>query len=199
MKKILPVLIPFIVVVVLLGGWFLFSRSKGIDMNTGSSDQNQAASQGAQKQEDGSITGRLKDIINQNMPLKCSWSDGQGNSGTAYIKNRKYYTEVKSTEGKDGFMIMLGSCLWSWQSDNNQGIKMCFSEEESQSMWDETADEATGAIRTPAGDYRCASDVFSDAVFSPPSNINFVDIDQMMQDAGISNIQQTAEEEEPIE
>lgn len=198
MKKISPVLIPFIVVVIILGAWFLFSRSKGIDMNTGSSDQNQAASQGAQKQEDGSITGRLKDIINQNVPLKCTWSDGQGNSGTAYIKNRKYYTEIKNTEGKDGFMIMLGSCLWSWQSDNNQGIKMCFSEEESQSMWDETADEANGAVRTPTGDYRCAPDVFSDVVFSPPSNINFVDFDQMMQDAGLPDIQEVVEEE-PIE
>jgi|GEM_PF-1054560 len=197
MKKLLPVLIPFIVVIIIFGGWFLFSRSKGIDMNNGAGNQNQGE---VQKEEDGSITGRLKDIINQNMPLKCSWSDGQGNSGTAYIKNRKYYTELKNADGKEGFMIMLGSCLWSWEAGGNQGIKMCFSEEESEAMWDESDEEiATGTVRTPAGDYHCAPGVFSDSVFSPPGNINFTDFDQMMQDIGIPDVEEMTQEVETEE
>lgn len=123
-----------------------------------------------------SFTGKIKDAIARDTPLKCEWTSGE-NSSVGYIKNKKFYGENTTKEGK-GYILISDNCMWSWQENKNEGIKICFEKSEDNNLWD--SDNA------PKDDYHCSLAVFSDSIFNPPANVNFLDVDEMMKKAGVT-------------
>jgi hypothetical protein len=65
---------------------------------------------------------------------------------------------------------------------------MCFEVKEGESIWDEMESQDNQIDNS----YNCAPSVVNDAVFTPPSNVKFADIDQMMQ--GLQQSGQAAQE-----
>jgi hypothetical protein len=170
MKKFLPIIV-IIAVVVLAGGaaWMFLGKGKG-GVTLPGGIKKEAGQTGE------AFTGKLKDAIAKGIPMKCSYTQG-GNSGTSYIKGSKVYGEITG-QGKQGYVIMVDKCMWSWNKGETQGIKMCFEE----NVWD-TEDTETGSAPTEA-EYNCSPTIISDSQFNPPGNVKFMTMEEMMKGGG---------------
>lgn len=119
------------------------------------------------------FTGSLKSAIEKGVPIKCTTPKNEA-TGTeviaGFFKGHKYYGEVVTGE-KHGYIIMVDNCIWSWEKDTKIGVKICSN---TDNMWD-FPEESTGI-------YSCSLAVFSDSIFTPPSDIQFMDIASQMQE-----------------
>lgn len=151
------------------------------------SPQAQADGQASQEQDQESYTGNLEKIMNLGVPLKCTWKMDENYYGTAWIKGENSYSEVYN-EGQTAKIIVKDNCMWSW-SEENQGVKACFEDSQAEEMGEleEGMEKAPTAMETeemrPPQDvsYNCSPAVFGDDKFNPPAEVEFVDMDQMMQ------------------
>ena len=171
MKKSLPIIIVLLLVALGIGAWSFLGKN-------GKKEIPAVPIPGEVKKEAGeegeSFTGKLKQVITRGVPMKCTVNQDNF-SGTSYIKGKKVYSEI-TQGGKEAFMIMVDKCMWNWSKDENQGVKMCFDED----VWD-SDEEGTVPIDAQ---YNCRPTIISDSKFNPPANINFLDMDQMMEGFG---------------
>lgn len=173
MKKALPIVIILVVILGAGAWWFLGKSGVSLPVSVPGGIEKETGEEGE------SFTGKLKAAMALGVPMKCTYQQGDF-MGTGYIKGKKYYGEVMQ-QGKKGYVIMKDNCLWSWSTEQPQGVKMCFEEdffEQGQEYQEYEGFE--GSVPTEA-EYHCAPAVFPDSRFDPPSNINFMDMDQMMQ------------------
>lgn len=180
MKKILPIIIVLVIIVAALAGWFLMGKGKKTTNQGGSKQTTQEEAKGE------SFSGKIKDAFMRNIPLKCTYKTDDNNFGTGWLKNKRYYGEI-TANGKQGFIILVDNCLWTWDKEKAEGVKMCFKVEEGKSIWDDMGQQGNQFN----DNYNCAPSVVNDAVFTPPSNIKFTDIDEMMK--GLSQPSQATE------
>lgn len=119
------------------------------------------------------FSGTLKAAIAMGVPMKCSYTvDGAEYEG--YVKGEQYMGKV-SANGKVGNVIIKDNCMWSWSDEEAQGIKTCFEPAEGEdSIWD-SSDTSDLSMN-----YTCRPAAIGDDKFSPPSNVNFMDLDAMM-------------------
>ena len=163
MKKLLPIIL--IVVVLAVGAWFFLSKGKG-----------EVSVPGEIKKETGqaeeTFTGKLKDAVARGLPMKCTYSQ-DGSSGTSYIKGSKVYAEIAG-QGKEGYVIMVDKCMWTWNKGETQGVKMCFE----TNVWEE-GEEGASSAPTEA-EYKCSPAMVSEGQFNPPANVKFMTVEEMM-------------------
>jgi len=183
MKKSLPIIIILVIIVAGLVGWKYLGKGKTA-LTSGGTEQVQEETQGE------SFTGKIKDAFMRNVPLKCTYQMDENNSGVGWLKDQKYYGEITSN-GKMTYVILVDNCLWSWSKDEAKGVKMCLEPKEGEDIWTDMEKEQQAADY----DYNCVPSVVNDAVFTPPGNIKFMDIDQMMK--GFEQTNQATEE--PVE
>jgi hypothetical protein len=191
MKKLLPVIL-ILVVVVGLGGYLLTRQTKtpeiqmptGQEVPTTESEETQETETGTENE---TFTGRLKAMVGLGIPLKCSFDQGDDYQITTWIKGEKFYSEIVSQEGT-AQVIFKDDCMWNWSDDREQGIKMCFEPEEAEQMLSGESKEGetdqnleTDQDLPTDVDYNCQPTTVSDAKFNPPSDIEFMDFDQMME------------------
>lgn len=157
MKKILPIAV---IVIVLAGGAYFLLGKKEVGKN-------------------GSIVNKLqsftslKAAIALGIPMKCTYKV-EGNEYEGYIKGKQWRGKMKSQDGKVGEVILKDNCMWSWTSEETQGLKMCFEPEEGQEdVWDQ---QDTQGI-----EYNCMPSAITDAKFDPPSTVKFLNLQEMMQ------------------
>ena len=187
MKKSLPI----ILVVLVVGGVgaYLFMNQSGQEMmpkvldtaqqEQGGEDQQSIEDEGQKEVTKESYTGNLAMMVKLGVPLKCTFSQGDRYSGTMWVKGKNFYNEVTS-EDETGKIIFKDDCMWSWSEGQEKGIKMCFDPDESSSIF--SGDSETGQANIPTNvDFNCKPAVFTDAKFSVPSGVEFVDFDQMME------------------
>lgn len=188
MKKLLPIIL--VVFAIGVGGYLYMQRSKTSVMDQGGTTGQEETGEtgGTAETETGgeeaggdkeTYTGTLKKMVDLGVPLKCTYTQEGGFSGTTWVKGKKFYTEVEA-EGQSGKIIFKDDCMWNWSEGQEQGIKMCFDPEEADDMFSGEAD--TGQTNLPTDvDFNCKPAVFTDAKFNPPNDIEFMDMDQMMQ------------------
>jgi len=165
MKKAIPFIVIGAIVIIAIVSWFVFGKKGG----------GEQIKQEVKKEE--SFTGKLKEMVARNVPMKCTFKDDKGNSGIGYVKNKKYYGEVIS-DGKTSYVIMIDNCMWSWSLEEKQGVKMCFDVEEGEDFWKGMDEEAK--MNTPQSNYNCKPAIVSDSMFNPPEGIKFMDMDKLM-------------------
>lgn len=161
MKKYLIILIP----IFLIAGVFLIIN------NRNSSPTEKIGT------DENPLTSAIsfKDAILKNTPMKCkSVVEGDEGQGTmaGIIQGNQYIGQIKM-EGKMSNVLIKESCMWSWQEGETSGFKMCF----------ETTDEGLFPGMDPsqlAENVNCSPTIVSPSTFSPPSNINFIDVDDAM-------------------
>ena len=112
--------------------------------------------------------------------MKCTYTV-EGNEYESYIKGENYRGKIKTAEGKTGEVIIKDNCMWTWSEEEVQGIKTCFevSDPETPDVWE----QPQGAVGTNMT-YTCLPAAVTDAEFTPPSNIEFMDLDAMMEGLG---------------
>lgn len=153
LKKILPIAI---IVAVVGGGAYFFLIKKG----------------GGVASKLQSFTS-LKAAVELGVPMKCSYKV-EGAEYEGYIKGKQWRGKMKSADGKFGEVILKDNCMWSWTSEDAQGLTMCFEPEEGEDdVWDQQ--DMTDV------EYNCVPTAITDAKFDPPSNIKFLNLQEMMQ------------------
>jgi len=154
-----------VVVVGLLGAYMMFGRGNKpgiVETMTG---------------EDQPFSGTLKAAVALGVPMKCTYTvDGVEYEG--YVKGEQYAGKIDA-EGKVGNVIIKDDCMWSWSEEETQGVKLCFKTEgEGKSIWDDT--DASAANAAANYSYNCRPAAITDDKFNPPSDIEFIDLDAMM-------------------
>ena len=173
MKKIIPILIIVAVIAVLVVGVWMFLGKGSVSLPVSGPGviQKEAGESGKE------FIGKIKDVVALGTPMKCTYTQGDLTS-ESYIKGENMYSEVNQ-KGKTSYVIVKGKCMWNWTTGEAQGTKMCF-EKNLWEMSEEQTQEGQASIPTES-EYRCVPAVFSNAKFNLPANINFMDLDELMQ------------------
>jgi len=136
-----------------------------------------------QKEEEESYSGNLEKIMALGIPVKCSWKRDENYYGESWVKGKQSYGEV-AQEGRKTKVIWKDDCLWAWEEGNPQGTKICM---QPSSETPELPQEGQEPIQPqpqqyqPADmEYSCRPAVFGDDKFNPPAEINFLDVDELM-------------------
>ena len=120
----------------------------------------------------------LKSAIALGVPLKCTYKINEIEY-EGYIKGKNWRGNM-SQQGKTTNIILKDNCMYAWSNEAPQGTKMCFEED----VWE----SEEGGFQQPNVDYICSPAVFGDDKFSPPSSIQFMDlnnINSLMKNQGI--------------
>lgn len=176
----------FLFSIILLSALVLGACNKSTSVSRGSkSDQGEQKSveQKVQEKKGEGFVGKLKDAMNLGTAMKCTWKQGENSYGESYVKGKNVYSEF-TNEGKTGYMIMKDDCMYTWEKSNPQGIKMCSlktetTEETGEPEQDDFDFSEMKGSAPDDMDYNCSPAVFADNKFSPPSDVKFMDLEQM--------------------
>lgn len=166
MKKLLPVLL----VVLAVGGGAYFFLGKKDSTSPGSSVSDK-------------FSGSLKAATALGVPMKCTYTV-EGTEYEGWVKGENYRGKIKSADGKSGEIIMKDNCMWSWSEGETQGIKTCFDPADTEEVDGDVWDQPQGADGTDIS-YTCLPAVITDAQFTPPSDIEFLDLESLIQGFGV--------------
>jgi len=186
------IIIIIVVVVILLAAFLFLNRGK----NT---TQNPAGTQSATTQENQStqapgIKDSLLGLLQSTSGIKCSVTDANG-SYTVIAKGDKAKIEGisfanpqdPSQNGKTGTMINDGTWAYIW--NGQQGMKFNLKETQQGANSQEKATDWKGwaqQMQTSGAKYDCNPTVATDADFTPPANVTFQDLGELMK-----NLKQT--------
>lgn len=120
------------------------------------------------------FSGTMKAAMELGVPMKCSWNY-DNNSGESIVRGNNVYTKV-AVDGNSSEIITKDKCMWAWSDQmKGQGVKMCSEED----MTDNDTYEDYGGA--PADmNYKCVPTVVTAATFTPPADVNFIDMSEMM-------------------
>lgn len=189
MKK--AILIPILLLILVGAGFFVYNKRSGSNQLTvPTSDR---AEQGSDSKAS-SFTGNLMDVLQMGRAVKCTGSfDSEEGSMkmTVYAAGQRSYTESTLDMGSEGTMtfysIYDGDWMYSW-NDQGMATKMKVSDMEdlAEDMPEaedfEAGDQESMQAFQQQFDYKCSPWVPDNSMFVPPSDVEFVDLTQTMQD-----------------
>ena len=159
--------------------------------------------------QESSVKGNLKDLLGMGKNIKCTFSDEQDGVSLdieTYISGNKVRTTTtQKSPDNETFVydtIMDDTWVYNWDSMGN-AYKMNLKEmEELAQKYSENDESADTSTEMPAVediqkefDYKCNPWVPDNSKFQVPSNINFIDQGEIMEET----IQQTEEIKENLQ
>ncbi len=180
-------LIIVVVVLLLLGaGYFFFNQNATKTLP------------GIGQQKGGGVFSSIQDALSRSLTLQCEYPDDKGNKTTVYIKGGAIRVMGYSVgEGQaQGHTLMKDNKMYIWNDDSKEGMVFAFNPQEIQKSAESIKNEMAGAKQTAnqgedfvkgLEQYKqyCKSASVPDSVFSLPSGIKFVDLEQQMKDSGV--------------
>jgi hypothetical protein len=167
-----------VILLIVLGaaGYFLMNKSQAPSQTESSTSVPQ--------EQNTSAFSTIKDALSRSLSLQCDFTNEEGIQTTAYIKNGAVRSDMtSSTPGQSGHMIMKDNTFYSWQDGKTDGIMMKFSPED----LDSAQQQATQGVNPQESldtmeKYKesCKTANVSDSVFTPPSEVKFQDMSEMM-------------------
>ena len=155
-----PVVVVVLLVIVALVGFFLL---KGKGKTPGST------------QSEG-VFGSIKDAISKSLSLKCEYKVGE-NTTIAYVKGSNVRIDG-SWEGKNNSAAILKeNKMWTWDIAKKEGIIFSFENTQSGTQTQATSDQIVGSLENQK--QYCKVSVFSDSVFTPPTDVKFQDLSNL--------------------
>lgn len=153
--------------------WYLYVRTP---------DEEGTPSATTEESESGSFVGSIADALKVGTAMKCTWSY-QGEDATFYIKGQKYYGEITTAEVGTIKYIYRDNCTYYWQEGQSQGTKLCVTPTEGEEEeYDASELESVDASAEALGyEYSCQTEVITDARFTLPSGVEFLDLSQYLQ------------------
>jgi len=105
--------------------------------------------------------------------MECTYTMN-GTKVKSRIKGKNFSGEMETPEGLS-YVIIKDNCMWTWQKDTKQGVKTCFKNEDGSetSIWDDFDK------KTPDAKYNCHPAVISENAFNIPSDVSFMNIDNL--------------------
>ncbi len=160
MKKLLPILI---ILVVAGAGWYFLKGGKA-------GESGGISIPGVTKKYNAK---GIQAVIDLGIPMKCSYKIGDMEY-EGYVKGKQWRGHMQMPNGNQGEIIFKDNCMWSWTADK-QGSKMCFEPTEGEDIWSQPQQGTSMDV-----DYKCRPAAITDAKFIAPSDVIFMDLDQVM-------------------
>ncbi|MGH7245973.1 MAG: hypothetical protein ACREGI_03500 [Candidatus Levyibacteriota bacterium] len=179
-KKVLAIVFA-IIILVGAGAAYLFSQKKETP-----STQSESAKQS------GNVFSSIQDALAKKLSLKCIFTDTDTNKQTtAYISGGLVRADIvgndKTQQYNNASVIVKDKKMYFWDNDKKQGMTMDLTNEGASIT--PTQSGASGSTPQNAGDvmaalekYKndCKPAIISDALFTPPTDVKFTDLSQMM-------------------
>jgi hypothetical protein len=146
-------------------------------------NQNQAPAQtesstSIPQEQNTDVFSTIKDALSKSLSLQCEFTDEEGRKTVSYIKNGQVRADITSSKPEEsGSVIVKDKKMYFWNSRG--GFTMEFTDE----MMDSAESSAQGQdIIENLEKYKqsCRAATVSDALFSPPSDVEFQDMSDMM-------------------
>ncbi len=191
------------VVTILFGAVFMLGacgtkKPENNNPEVGAGKETQKTSPVEEVQGDDSITGSIKDLLGMGKALKCTWEGEKGMNGETYVDGKRMYSIMKNTpagpngEMGDSFVINDEKWMYTWSSLSTDGMKIAIPAEDEMKNIEKMGEDVNvpKSIEKPASKdavdmnkdykYSCKPWIVEQAIFTPPTNINFVDMEAMM-------------------
>lgn len=186
MNKLFPIVI--ILLIILGGGFYLFSQSKKGQPSP------KTPSQKGQTQK-GDIFSSIKDALSKSLSLECTYKDEKGIETKTYVKAGAVRVDAKSIKAgseANSQIIFKDHKMYSWDPATKKGVLFEIPEENLKT---------TPSVNQPSGDNKgenflaeiekyknsCKSAAVSDSLFVPPSDVDFQDLSKMMENVNKPN------------
>ena len=177
-------LVPIVIVLLLLGvgGYFVLSSQKA---KPPMMEQKTAGT----TQQGGNVFTSIKDALSKSLSLKCEYPNPSGKGGmvTNYIKNGavRVMNMGMDTEGY-GHAIMKDSKMWIWSEGKNEGIMFALNKPEVEKAAPVKKEDQSEKVLEEMEKYKdsCKTEVVADSLFTPPANVKFTDLENMMKGVG---------------
>lgn len=175
------VILSIIAVVVIVGGGvaYVVSNNKTKSNNTAGNTNH---SQNYTNEEE--TTTSIAELTKKGEPRKCTFDmseNGTTSTGTAYFANQKMYGEftiTKAGQAQSSNMIVSESTQYFWDGNTKKGFKTTVqSANSSQST--QTPQQSVDPNKTFK--FKCEKWSVDASKFTPPSNVTFQDLGQLMQ------------------
>lgn len=144
------------VLVLLVGGWWLFNREQT------ATDQEEVSTESTEE----SVTGTIAEIMARGIAVKCSY-DVNGVEYEGYIKGDQYRGQM-ATGDQTQEVIIANGYLYTWQTGGDQGVKMAY----------ELANPDEEDYLDMDAVYNCSPSLVEDDLFVPPEDVSFIDWSQ---------------------
>ena len=181
-NKTLPIIIVLAVIVIGAGAYLFLGRSK----STVPTDSITVSTETTETSVAESFTGSLKEAISLGVGMKCTYNVG-GYEYEGYVKGENYRGKMMTAEGKTGTVIVKDDCMWTWEEGETEGLMFCDTDTETEEGDEVNGEGGVWDQPSAAGsdvDYNCVPAAVSDAQFTPPSDVNFLDPTEMMEGFG---------------
>jgi hypothetical protein len=194
MKKTNIIIVAIIVILLLLGAWFFIFNKKAPETNQQAA--NPAGSQSQQEPAKPGIKESLLGLLEGAAGVKCTIEDANGKytvtskGGKARIDGMSFPNFKNPAVTEAGSMINDGE--WAYMWNGKEGMKFNLKEMEQNSGQNQNPQAKTSdwkdwakGMEASGAKYDCAPTVATDADFTPPTDVKFQDLGEMLK-----NIQQ---------
>ncbi len=138
-----------------------------------------------------SISGSLKSLMSRGQDLKCTYSAKDPTSSeqmknVLYISNNKSLTEselIGADQNMKVSVLIDGDNMYSWSNLSKQGTKSNLKKMKEDDLA-ENSNEEFAAVYNKDNDYKCSSWKRDDSKFKVPSDIKFIDLNEVMNGLG---------------
>lgn len=187
-------IIIILIVLALGAGWYFWSTNNENNSNETTTQEEMTTDTTESDSTTTDNSNNLLALLQSRETKTCTYSmeqEGTTISGVAYIAgdNMRNNYEVSGEEQNiTGSMIKMGDTMYIWGSSMPQGIKMQVNMEELAAQYSQNGDQQLipGQNMTPFDitkqtEYTCANWVSDDSMFTPPADVTFTDMSEMMQ------------------
>lgn len=124
----------------------------------------------------------IKDALSKSLSLQCEYTDSEGRSSVVYIKNGAMRGDITGGgPGESGSMINKDGKMYFWNEEG--GYVMTITEGDDMGDYESSDSQSAGEdFMEEIEEYKesCKPAVVSDSLFTPPSDVQFTDMSQMM-------------------
>lgn len=177
------------IIVIALAAYLVMAKSKSGNEAVVNNAQTNTAVKNAQNAASPATNAQapkqssLKELLALGTAQKCTFNDN-GSQGTFYVasgKSRGDFSSTVSGKTTSGHMIADGKTSYVWMDGQAQGFKMTIdATSEQQANNAASAAPSQGVDANKKMDYNCTAWTEDSAMFSLPTNVQFLDIANMM-------------------
>jgi hypothetical protein len=179
MKKNWIAIIVIFVILIAIGAYLKFGSAS-------TSKKGSVISEKPKTTQENTISGTLKSLLSGGKTETCTitYPDNEG-SGTIYVDGKKFSGEftIKGTTGEEikGHTVSDGTYVYFWSDNNDKGMKMKIDVATSQQT--ETQQQGNVNLNQKVS-YKCTPGVADKSKFTIPSNIQFMDLTNLIKPSG---------------
>ncbi len=197
-KRLLKSVLVVVLAATVLSGCSLFGKKKEQleeKLENGKQKVEEKVEEAKNKVEE-KFSGTIEDLLSKKGAMKCTWKmedekEGMTGQGVIYVADENtFYQEGEATgNGKTTKMYILGDgeFFYGWNNMSNNGFKMKLEELKEGMDEEEMKNNPDHAMMKDLNSeyaYSCAPWIVDDSKFTPPTDINFVYMEGLMNPAG---------------